>query len=57
MAENVTSTVPSILRPLSTDEYEVPARTDLQQQALATAAAAGVESAAIFNSRVKARSR
>ena len=46
MPEDVTSTVPSILRPLSTDEYEAPARTDLQQQALATAAAAGVESAA-----------
>ena len=37
--------VPSILQPLSTDEYDAPPRTPVQQRAVATAATANVESA------------
>jgi hypothetical protein len=54
MPEDVTSTVPSILRPLSTDEYEAPPRTELQQQAMTTAAVTGVESAERVGRSVRA---
>ena len=43
MPERGPSTVPSILQPLSTDEYDAPARTPVQQRAVATASAANVE--------------
>jgi predicted TIM-barrel fold metal-dependent hydrolase len=39
------SAVPSILRPLSTDEYVAPARTEVQQQAVTAATVAGAVSA------------
>jgi hypothetical protein len=39
------STVPSILQPLSTDEYDAPPRTPVQQRAVAAAAVANVASA------------
>jgi predicted TIM-barrel fold metal-dependent hydrolase len=45
MPERGPSTVPSILQPLSTDEYDAPPRTPVQQRAVATVAAANVESA------------
>lgn len=45
MSEREPATVPSILRPLSTDEYDAPPRTLVQQRAIGTAAAANVESA------------
>jgi predicted TIM-barrel fold metal-dependent hydrolase len=48
------SAVPSILRPLSTDEYEAPARTELQQRAATTATAAGAESARRVGRAVRA---
>jgi predicted TIM-barrel fold metal-dependent hydrolase len=45
MPDHLTSTVPSILRPLSTDEYDPPPRTEIQRRAVDTAAAANVETA------------
>jgi len=39
------STVSSILRPLSTDEYDAPARTEQQREAAAAAGAAGADAA------------
>src|SRR5689334_6786544 len=45
MPDDVTAIVPSILRPLSTEEYDAPPRTASQQRALATAAASNVDAA------------
>jgi uncharacterized protein len=45
MPDDVTAPVPSILRPLSNDEYDAPPRTEHQQQAVDAASRANVESA------------
>ncbi len=45
MADDVPATVPSILCPLSTEEYDAPPRTEHQQRAVATAAEATVDAA------------
>jgi hypothetical protein len=45
MTENTSATISSILRPLSTDEYDAPERTEVQQRAATIAASAGEESA------------
>ena len=45
MPDRGPSTVPSILQPLATDEYDAPPRTPLQQRAVETAATANAESA------------
>jgi predicted TIM-barrel fold metal-dependent hydrolase len=54
MADDVTESVPSILQPLSTDEYDPLPRTKLQQQATDTAAQAGTESADRLKTPVRA---
>src|SRR3990172_2069213 len=45
MTHDVNTSVPSILQPLSTEEYEAPERTEVQDQAVAATAAAAPESA------------
>jgi predicted TIM-barrel fold metal-dependent hydrolase len=45
MSDDASATVSSILRPMSTDEFEAPERTDVQQRANARAAEVGAESA------------
>ena len=45
MTSHPSSTVPSILQALSTDEYDAPERTEIQEQAVNRAAEAGAESA------------
>jgi hypothetical protein len=50
----VTANIPSILKPLSTDEYRAPARTELQRRAVATAAATGPETAERVGTSVRA---
>lgn len=45
MPADRTSAVPSILRPLSTDEYDAPPRTEVQQRAIDTTAEASVDAA------------
>jgi uncharacterized protein len=54
MPEHEMSSVPSILQPLSTDEYDPPPRTPLQRRAAGTAAATGVESSARVGTPVRA---
>jgi hypothetical protein len=50
----MTPDVPSILQPLSTDEYAAPERTELQQRAVATTAATVEEAAARVGTTVRA---
>jgi predicted TIM-barrel fold metal-dependent hydrolase len=45
MSEDVRSAVPSILQPLSTDEYEAPRRTAVQARAATTAASVSTDNA------------
>jgi predicted TIM-barrel fold metal-dependent hydrolase len=54
MPDDLTSTVPSILQPLSTDEYPPPPRTDVQQQAVHRTAGASVEAARRVGTAVRA---
>jgi hypothetical protein len=49
MIGDAPSTVPSILQPLSTDEFHAPDRTDVQQRAAAVAADASTDSASRVN--------
>jgi hypothetical protein len=49
MTGDAPATVPSILQPLSTDEFTAPARTEVQQRAQAKAAEAGTDAASRVN--------
>jgi predicted TIM-barrel fold metal-dependent hydrolase len=54
MTHDPSTSVPSILQPLSTDEYDAPERTEVQRQTVATTAAAASESARRLGKPVRA---